>query len=172
MMAFFRYAYDANPSIDIMRGGYFWYWYQHIGPVTALLTVFSAFGAAYLLAAAGFMRAPEQLRALVGGAVIPALAFMYVETPDRALFNFHFLVGPLAAIALVSAPALAGWTFIAAYAIANLRIGSTWDVLPPSRYALACCLAIACLAIVQMLGRSGAGVVTAGPGFPNGLRRG
>jgi len=53
-----------------------------------------------------------------------------------------------------------------------VRIGSTWDVLPPSRYALACCLAIACLAIVQMFGRSPAGMVTAEPGFPNELRRG
>jgi hypothetical protein len=168
MMVLFHYAYDANPSIDLLRGGYFWFWYKHIGPVTALLTIFSAFGAAYLLAAAGFTRAPDRLRALVGGAVIPALAFMYVETPDRALFNFHFLVGPLAAIALVSAPVIAGWTFVAAYTLANLRIGSTWDAVPSSRYALAVSLAVACLAIVQMWGRSSASMVAAGPGFQKG----
>lgn len=151
LMVFFRYAYDANPSIDIFRGGYFWFWYRHVGFQIAAITIFTAFGAAYFLAAAGVFRAPALLRALLVGAVFPALAFMYVETPDRALFNFFFVIGPLAAIALASLPALVGWLFVVSFGLANLRMASSWAAIPSARFAFAVSLVIACLAIARML---------------------
>ena len=49
-----------------------------------------------------------------------ALVLCYVQQPDRALWNFHYLVAPLGALALERAPlALAGLT-VAAFAFANL----------------------------------------------------
>ncbi|MGH9384937.1 MAG: hypothetical protein ACRD2N_11685 [Vicinamibacterales bacterium] len=150
LMVFFDYAYDANPSINLFAGGYFWYWLQHVSPLTAIATVFASFGAAYLLAAAGLIRAPDLLRALAAGAVLPALAFMYVETPDRALFNLFFVVAPLAALALISTPLIARWVFVASYGLANLRMASSWEVLPPARFALGVSLAVALVAVVRM----------------------
>jgi hypothetical protein len=159
LMVFFDYAYGANPSVDVFGGGYFWFWFGHVGLQTAIVTVFTAFSAAFVLAAAGFSIAPSRLRALVGGAIVPAMAFVYVETPDRALFNFHFVVAPLAALALVSLPAIAGWGFVAAYGLANLRMGSSWEALPSARFGFAVSLAVALIAVVRLWGRSSTRVV-------------
>ena len=151
LMLFFDYRYDDNPSVDIFQGAYFWYWLKYLGPVVAAVTLFTAFGAAFLLAAAALGRAPAELKALAGGAVFPALAFMYVETPDRALFNFHFIVAPLAAMTLMSLPAAAGWVFVAAYGLVNLRVGSSWAVLPAARVPFAVSLIVACAAVFWRL---------------------
>lgn len=168
LMVFFSYAYDANPSIDIFRGGYFWFWYRHVGLQTAVVTVFTAFGAAYVLAAAGLFRAPALLRASIVGSVFPALAFMYVETPDRALFNFFFLIGPLAAIALTSLPAIARWLFVVSFGLANLRIASSWDAIPSARFALVVSLVIACLAIARMWWPTNASTIASEPKLQTG----
>jgi hypothetical protein len=130
-----------------------------VGLQTAVITVFTAFSAAFVLAAAGLGSAPSQLRALAGGAIFPALAFMYVETPDRALFNFHFIVAPLAAIALVALPAVGSWIFLAAYGLANLRIGSSWEALPAARFAIGLSLVMAVFAVARMWGRPTANMV-------------
>ena len=66
-----------------------------------------------------------------------------VATPERALWNFFFLVLPIAAIPLerISIPLAA--LFIASFAVANMRIGGQVMAVPSSRYALAVTLAIA-----------------------------
>jgi hypothetical protein len=69
----------------------------------------------------GLLRAPESCL-LVVAAIPAAVCFAYVQQPDRALWNFHFLVIPIAVLALENLPAWCVWLFIALFALANLRV--------------------------------------------------
>ena len=111
--------------------------------------MFDEFGALYLLAPVGFALAPAPLRRLTIAAAPVALVLCYVQQPDRALWNFHFLVTPLGALALERAPvALAGLT-VAAFAFANLRVGAQLTMVPAARFALALSVLFAVAAAVQ-----------------------
>ena len=68
---------------------------------------------------------------------IPVAAlFAYVQQPDRALWNFHFIVVPLGASLLdLVSPHLA-WTTIALFAITNLKVGAQWTIAPSARLTL------------------------------------
>jgi hypothetical protein len=147
LMSAFNYSYNENPSSQLLEGGYLGYWMRHLSPASALFTVFGAFGAVYLLLPMGLWMAPPTLRHLAIAAVPAAVAFVYVATPERALGNFYFLVIPAAAMVLASLPAPATALFVACYALANLRIGAQVPDVPASRYALACSVLIAFVAV-------------------------
>lgn len=151
LMAAFNYSYNANPSSQPLAGGYLRMWLTQVGPAEGAFALFGAFGALYLLMPVGWTLASPALRQLSLGAIPALLAFIYVATPERALWNFYFLVIPLAAIVLASLPAAPAWAFVACYALANCRIGAQISDVPPSRYALAAALAIAVAAIVRAL---------------------
>jgi len=149
LMAAFDYSYNDNPSSKLLSGGYLRLWVAHVTPVSAAAAVFGAFGAVYLLLPSGWSLAPARLRQLTLGA-IPAMAVLvYVATPERALWNFFFLVLPLAALVLERASTAVAVAFIASLAIANLRIGGQLMALPSSRYAVATSIVIALIAIWQ-----------------------
>ena len=150
LMSAFGYSYNANPSSRVLSGGYAWYWLQHVTFQTGAFALFSTFGALNLLIPFGWRRAPAPLRALAIGAVPALIAFIYVATPERALWNFYFLTIPIAAIALACLPPVWRWGFVACYLIANLRIGAQIPEAPAARYALAGSLLIATAAIVSM----------------------
>ena len=75
-----------------------------------------------------------------------ALVFCYVQQPDRALWSFHFLVSPLAALALERAVTGLAALTIALFAFANLRVGAQLTFVPAARFALTasvlCALAV------------------------------
>jgi len=122
-----------------------------VSPATAAFGLFGAFGALNLMLPLGWKMAPPALRALCLGALPALAAFVYVATPERALWNFYFLAVPAAAIVLAYLPAALGWLFVAAYALANFRIGAQISQVPASRYALALSIILAIIAIVQAL---------------------
>ncbi len=62
------------------------------------------FGFAWLYGLAGFRFAPDCLRALALGSILPILALVYVQTPERALGNAFFVVVPLAVVFLARLP--------------------------------------------------------------------
>lgn len=150
LMSAFGYGYNANPSSRVLSGGYAWYWLQHVTLLTGAFALFSAFGALSLLIPFGWRHAPAPLRALAVGAIPALIAFAYVATPERALWNFYFLAIPIAAIALAWLPAVLQWGFVACFLIANLRLGAQIPEAPASRYALAGSLLIAAAAIVRL----------------------
>lgn len=150
LMELLQYGYGPNPSVDLLAGGYFKYWLDHAGAGNAAVAVFVEYGAAWILAAYGVMLAPPRLRAFAIGAVPPALALSYVQIPDRALWNFYYLWLPLAAIVLASLPAVAGWIFTGAFALANVRVAGQVMSVPPIRIPIAITLVITCAAIVAM----------------------
>ena len=133
----FNYGYGDNASTKILSGGYVVPWVQEQSVRGALSALFNEFGAVYLLAAAGWFWAPVTLRRLTLCAAPVALIFAYVQQPDRALWNFHYLATPLAALPLDRAPAMLAAGTVAAFAFANLRVGAQLPFVPGARYALA-----------------------------------
>ncbi len=149
LMSAFNYSYNDNPSSKPLAGGYLRLWLEHVTPVTAAFGLFGAFGALNLMLPVGWNQAPQILKDLCVGAIPALLAFVYVATPERALWNFYFLAVPVAAIVLAQLPAALTWAFVAAYALANGRIGAQISQVPASRYALAVSIVIAILAVVR-----------------------
>ena len=148
LMAAFQYSYNQNPSSRPLEGGYLIYWIRSMTPATAFFAIFGTYGALYLMMPSGLWLAPERLRHLAIAALPAALAFAYVATPERALWNFYFLVIPLAALVLAHLPAPPAWAFVACYGMANLRIGAQVPGIPSSRYALVISLVIAAAAVL------------------------
>jgi len=149
LMVMFEYSYNQNPSSRPLEGGYLALWIRTMTPATALFALFGAYGAVYLLIPSGLWLAPERLRHLAIAAVPAALAFAYVATPERALWNFYFLMIPLGALVLAYLPAPLGWAFVACYGLANLRIGAQITGIPSSRFALGISTIIAAGAVMQ-----------------------
>src|SRR5262249_48935205 len=71
---------------------------------------------------------------------------VYVEQPERALWNFHYIAIPLAALVLEALPGTLVAVFVAAFGVANLRFGAQLPIRTPARAALLIALAIAALA--------------------------
>jgi len=111
--------------------------------------MFNEFGALYVLSPLGLIFASRQLRLLVVASLPIALVLAYVQQPDRALWNLHFLVAPLAAIVLVRVPPIAAWATVVSYAIGNLRVGAQLPVAAIGRVAIAgsVLLAVVCAAV-------------------------
>jgi hypothetical protein len=148
LMLAFNYSYGGNPSTDLLGGGYLRPWLQKLsvrGAATAMLDEYSAF---YLLAPVGFRFADRRLRLLTALAIPLAALFAYVQQPDRALWNFHFLVVPLGAQVLERVEPALGWTTIALFVAMNLKVGAQIAFVPASRLLLPLTLvaAAACVA--------------------------
>lgn len=146
LMRAFNYSYNDNPSSRLFSGGYLRLWLSHVPPVIAAYALFGVFGAAWLLLPFGWIEAPAHLKRLALGSIPAALALAYVATPERALWNFFFLVLPIAAIALSRLPVALAAVFVALFGLANLRLGAQMPGVPDARYALALTLAIALVA--------------------------
>jgi hypothetical protein len=153
LMRVFNYSYNDNPSSQPLTGGYLRVWLAHVTPATAVAGLFGAFGAVYLLLPFGWQLAPVRLKHLTAGAIPAAAAFIYVATPERALWNFFFLLLPMAALVLERAAVPIVIVLIASFAIANMRIGGQVMAVPHSRYALIVSIAMAVVAIWQSRSR-------------------
>jgi len=152
MIIRFNYGYGGTTSNRFLSGGGIGPWLQEQSPRGVLSAMFNEFGALYVLAPVGFAWAPRQLRRLTIVAAPIALLLCYVQQPDRALWNFHFLVTPLAAVALEHVSVALAATTVAAFAAANLRVGAQLTFVPAARFALAASVLLAVVAV--FLGRS------------------
>jgi hypothetical protein len=143
LMLRFNYGYGDNPSTHLGSGGYLAKWLSEQSPRGAAVAMFNEFGVLWLLAPIGLWLAPSALRIFAVAGLPVALVFGYVQQPDRALWNFHFVVTPLAALVLYRLPAAIAWATIAAFAFANLRIGAQLMFIPAARIALALSIVLA-----------------------------
>jgi hypothetical protein len=148
LMLRFNYSYGDSSSTHLLSGGYLATWLSELGPRAAAIAMFNEFGVLWLLAPIGVWLAPPALRQVTIAAVPVALVFGYVQQPDRALWNFHFLVTPLSALVLSRVPPVAAWATIAAFAFANLRVGAQLMFVPAARAAIGISVAIAIAASV------------------------
>jgi hypothetical protein len=145
----FNYGYGENPSTHLLSGGYLRHWLNEIGPRGAASSIATEYGAMWLLAPVGLMRAPSVLRQMAVAAIPVALVFAYVQQPDRALWNFHYLAIPAAMTAAASLPSWAAWALVVTYGAANLRLGAQLSFVPAARAALLVSAALAVVAIVR-----------------------
>jgi hypothetical protein len=153
LMVLLNYRFGFTASDDLLHGGYIATWLSRVGWSGALMYLFTAFGALYLLLPAGFLRAGREVRMLALATAPAAAAFLYVEQPERAFWNFHFVVIPLAVLALEALPAWAMAFFVAASGIVGLRFGAQFEIRSIARAALIVALVIAGAAIVETLRR-------------------
>jgi hypothetical protein len=145
----FNYSYGGNPSADLLGGGYIVHWFRELGARVALGALLTEYGPLYVLIPAGFLLAPLPLKRLACASVPALLAFMYVQQPDRALWNFHFVATPLAAIVLERASIAWVLALLGSFAVANLRLAAQLQFLPAARYALALSMLIALALVVK-----------------------
>jgi len=144
------YSYGWSPSAQLLSGGYIVHWVRELGPRAAISTLVIDYGALYLLVPAGLVVASPALRHWAVASVPALLVFAYVQQPDRALWNFHFIAVPLAALVVVRLPSAAAWLLVAAYAAANLRVGAQLQFLPSARFALGASVLLAGVAIARL----------------------
>jgi hypothetical protein len=149
MIIAFNYGYGGTTSNRFLSGGGLGPWLEEQSLRGVLSAMFNEFGALYLLAPVGFLWAPRVLRRLVLVAAPIAVVLCYVQQPDRALWNFHFLVTPLAAVALGRAPVVVAALTVGAFAVANLRVGAQLMFVPAARFALAASVVLAVVVVVQ-----------------------
>src|SRR5262249_49512944 len=143
LMTLQNYRFGATTSVNVLNGAYLATWLSHIGLRSALTYLFTTFSAVYVLLPAGFLRAGRGVRRLAIAAIPAAVAFLYVEQPERALWNFQFVVIPVAVLALDSLPWWATATFVAASGVVGLRFGGQFPIPWTSRAALAVALVTA-----------------------------
>jgi hypothetical protein len=158
----FNYGYGDNPSTHILSGGYLFYWFEQQSIRGALSALLNEFGVLYLLAPAGLFFAPPLLRQYALASLPVAALFAYVQQPDRALWNFHFIVTPLAALVLERVSAAVAWTIVGTFAFANLRIGAQLPWVPAARFALLISL-VAGLVAIALAARSRSAGLTGMP---------
>jgi hypothetical protein len=152
LMSRFGYSYSGfgtAATTRLLSGSFLVRWFSLMPARAALAALVNEFGAVYLLIPFGWLSAPRTLRQL-SIASLPFVAFLaYVEQPDRALWNFHFLASPLAAIVLDDVSAPARWSFVVLYALASARAGAQLLFLPPVAWPLAVSLGLAVFAVVR-----------------------
>jgi hypothetical protein len=153
LMLRFNYTYAGSPSTNLAGGGFLAAWLHQQSARGVASAMLNEFGALYVLAPVGFLLAPRPLRLLALTALPIAALFAYVQQPDRALWNFHFLVVPLAAIVLDRAPRLGAAT-LAAFAVGNLRVGAQLPIAKVGVAALAVSLVLAMMTVARALTNS------------------
>jgi len=118
----FNYSYGGSASALVFEGGNFARWFRLLGPTQSLGALAVHVVPVVALAAAAVRRAPRQLQHLALASIPPLLALVYVQQPDRAIWNFQPVLASLAALPLVTASPAFAWTFVAGYASSNLRV--------------------------------------------------
>ncbi len=137
LMLRFNYSYSGSASTDLGHGANLVGWMSRLSPRGVASAMFIEFGAMWLLMPIGFFMASRRLRLLVLVALPVAALFGYVQQPDRALWNFHFLAAPLAVTVLDRAPVWLACATVATFAVANLRVGAQLPMPAVGRAALA-----------------------------------
>ncbi len=118
----YNYSYGGNSSARILEGGYLLTWIKWIGPVQAIGAMVLHFGPLALLVAAGWRQSSRLLRRLALASLPAALVFAYVQQPDRAIWNFQFVLLPLAAAVLQGTPLWLRATWLTSFAVSQLPI--------------------------------------------------
>ncbi len=119
----YNYSFAGSPSSQLLAGGYLVRWIRELGPVGAAAALLIRLGPLVVLAASEFRQAPLALRSLAIASVPAALLLGYVQQPDRALWNFVFVLAPLAALALAEGSPALRWPFLVGYALSNAHLG-------------------------------------------------
>src|SRR5262245_8605315 len=147
----FDYTFGPNLSPRFLEGSYLVFWLREMSVNGALAAMFNEFGPIWLLFPFGWLAASPKLRRVAIAALPLAGLYAYLQQPDRALWNFHFITSPLAALVLESMSPAFVWSFLGLYALAYLKVGAEVSFVPQSRYAYAVGLVMAIAAAVTFM---------------------
>ncbi|MGH9386657.1 MAG: hypothetical protein ACRD2N_20495 [Vicinamibacterales bacterium] len=129
MDTYFGWGIARNRASRFWEGSWIVIWYENMDSWRRIVfLLFIPFGFVWLFAPAGFRLAPDRLRALTLGALLPMLALNYVQNPERALGTAFFVIVPLAALFLSRVPV---WLALAAALLNGLMtakagLSTTW----------------------------------------------
>ena len=152
LMLTFNYSY-GYASVTFSKGAVIGLWLDRLSPRGVASAMFNEFGPLYLLAPAGVWFAPADLRRLAIAALPVAAVIAYVQQPDRALWNVHFLVVPFGALVLERVGDGLAAATLATFAIGNLKVGAQLPWIPAARFWLAASCVCASVAIVLAMSR-------------------
>jgi hypothetical protein len=150
LMLRFNYTYAGSASADLGGGANLVGWLHRQSARGVAAAMYNEFGVLYVLAPLGFLLAPPRLRRLALASLPIAAFFGYVQQPDRALWNLHFLVLPMAALVLERAPVLGPLT-LATFAVGNLRVGAQLPIGPVGKLALGASMVLGIATVVTAL---------------------
>jgi hypothetical protein len=153
------YTTGSSYSDDFLGGSFVIVWLEILSLNLVLVLLAMTLGGAWVLWAAGLVAGPPALRQLTFAALPAMLIFNAVQQPDRALWNFAFIVMPAVAVVLNRAPAALGWTFVAAQVLLNVRFGAQLPQAPPARLTFFAAAVLA--AALVWRGRARAAAATA-----------
>ena len=147
------WSVERNQASKFLEGGWIAVWLANMdSPLRIALLLFIPFGFAWAFAFAGFRHAPQSLRHLALGTLLPVLALNYVQNPERALGNAFFVIAPLAAVFLSRVPAPIGFAAVIANGLLTAKVGLSTTWLPSASLLMIPAAATAGLAL--WLGRS------------------
>lgn len=155
----YSWGFSGIGSANLSGGAALALWLRDQSPRGIFSAMFNEFGALYVLAPAGLLFAPRRLRELAVVSLPIAAIFCVIQQPDRALWNFHYLVVPLAAVVLERVIDGLAWPLVVLFAIGNLRVGAQLPFVPNARFALAGSCALAITAVVAAIRRQPPGGV-------------
>jgi hypothetical protein len=138
-----QYTTGPTYSADVTTGGYVVFWLLTLSTTLVVTLITMVLGGLWLLWPAGLYWGPRELRQLTFASLPALLVFNALQQPDRALWNFAFLVMPAAAVVLDRAPAMLGWLLVVFQALSNMRFGAQLFQLPPARLSLAAAAIVA-----------------------------
>ena len=164
LIAMYHYTLGRSASIPLERGGFLSRWAGALAPRLVILSLLAEFGALWLLFPIGLARASRTLRLIALAALPVGAVLINVQQPDRALWNFHFVVIPASVLVLEAAPDWVCWTFVATFGAANLRLGAQLPYVPSGRILLVISLVPASLALVANARRGSTMIDSQAPG--------
>ena len=147
-----HYVTGPTYSADLGKGGYLSFWLITLSTTLVLTLIALVFGGLWLLWPAGLYWGPRELRQLTLASIPAVLVLNALQQPDRALWNFAFLVMPAAAIVLDRVPAAWGWVLVATQALINARFGAQLLMLPPAKLSLPAAIIVAAAMIWRASG--------------------
>ncbi len=149
-------AYTTGPtySADVTTGGFLVFWLLTLSPSLVATLMAMVLGGLWLLWAIGLLWGPRELRQLTFVSVPAILVFNALQQPDRALWNFAFVLMPAVAIVLDRVPPVMGWMFVAAQAVLNARFGAQLLQAPPARFSFAIAAILAVAILVRARGET------------------
>jgi hypothetical protein len=145
--SFLNYSTGSTYSADLTTGSFIVFWLLTLSTTLVITLMAIVLGGLWLLWPAGLWWGPRDLRQLTFASVPAMLVLNAVQQPDRALWNFAFLVMPAAAIVLDRAPAWLGWALVAFQVLLNARFGAQLMMLPPARITLTAAIVIAAMIV-------------------------
>ena len=164
LMIGFGYSWGWNGvgSADLTGGAALALWAGRQSLRGIVFAMFNEFGALYVLAPVGVALAPRRVRRLLVASLPIAVVFAYVQQPDRGLWNFHYLVTPLAALVLERVQPALAWSVIGLFAVGNLRVGAQLPIATIAHAAIAASVILAAAGAATVLhasfGRANGGV--------------